>query len=74
MTKLRTGKAVTVGDLKIVTVEAVCWDQYSRKEGFCATAFKGPAFVVVVSHSETRAFDLSGAPVDLQDLPRDCRV
>lgn len=74
MTELRQGAPVVIGDLKIIPIEAVCCDRYPIKRGFCISAFKAPAYVVVVTPSGTRAFDMAGAEVDPGNLPGDCHL
>lgn len=68
MIELRAGDPVVTADLKIVPIEAVRCDCYPTKHGFCISAFKGPAYVVVVARSVTRAFDMSGDEVDAETV------
>jgi len=71
MKELRAGCPTTVGDLKIVPIEAVGCDRYPVKRGFWVSAFKVPVYVVIVTPTGTKAFDLDGAEVDPNDLPAD---
>jgi hypothetical protein len=69
MTELRAGESIAVGDVRITPIVAICLESYSWKDGFCVSAFKGPVHVLVATPAESKAFDLSGAEVDPEDLP-----
>ena len=68
MTEFRLGGPVVTGDLRIIPIEAVRCDRYPTKRGFFVLAFKSPAYVVVATQSEIRAFDMEGAEVSLADI------
>ncbi len=74
MTKLRLGDPVVIGDLKIVPVEAICCHCCPANYGFCISAFKGPAYVIDITPSETRAFDMAGAEVDAEVVTKEIHL
>jgi hypothetical protein len=68
MSELRVGAPFVSPELTIVPIEAIRRDSWIARAEFCVSAFKEPVAIVLLTRSETKAVDMSGAEVDVDEL------